>query len=216
MLYIVDGEMIDEVSAARSRSMRWAPETCSNEDDMLFVDHGGNGKMAQARAIAIDGDMGMGDALSIDPDRSESFDGSTGSFKVCYMPGGKGTINHEAMINLIAMADYSDPWARDEAHAKTSTTLKFDGVGANPVMACAIPHSANGTGDRGNMGVRREAPAGCRVFLECWDDMVMHGFGEASTIEGNALVRWDGAAIESVTGMEPSTATPAASSPRAW
>ena len=39
----------------------------------------------------------MGDWLSIDPDKSDSFDaGGTGEFKVYYMPGGKSAINHGA------------------------------------------------------------------------------------------------------------------------
>ena len=208
-LFDLDGDEIDEglrgafsVSAAGTRGL-------FNDDDMLFVDYDKNGKVGAGEAIAIDGDMATGGSLSIDSGLSDSFDrGGTGMFKVYYMPGGKMDINHGAMINLTASVDYSDPSAIDETDAKSSTTLNFDGVG-NPVKAYAIPHSTNGTGDKGNVRVRCEQPApradACRIFLECWDDMGNRGFGEAPMIAGHSLARWDGAAIEGVTGMEPTS-----------
>ena len=182
-----------------------------NEDDMLFIDYDKNGKMGPGEAITIDGASAMGSALSIDADnaQSDSFDkGGMGSFKVYYMAGGKVHINHGAMIDLVASVDYSDPSAIDENDAKTSSTLNFEGVG-NPVMAYAIPHSTNGTGDKGNVRVRCEQPSrgadACRVFLECWDDMGMRGFGEAPMIAGNNVMVWNGEAIEGVTGVEPTS-----------
>ena len=207
-IYDLDGEMITaegeglrgtfSVSAMGTRDL-------FNDGDMLFVDYDKNGKMGTGEAIEIDGSMAMGDSLSIDADKSDSFDkDGTGSFKVFYMPGGKDAINHGSMIHLTAMVDYSDPSAIDEAAKKTSTTLNFDGVG-NPVMAYAIPHSTNGIGDKGNVRVRCEASMGCRVFLECWDDMGMRGFGEAPAIAGNSVMVWSGEAIEGVTGMEPTS-----------
>ena len=182
-----------------------------NEDDALFVDYDKDGKMGAGEAIVIDGASAMGSALSIDADnaQSDSFDADgKGEFKVYYMPGGKMDLNHGSMINLTAMVDYSDPTAIDEKDAKTSTTLNFKDVGS-PVRAYAIPHSANGVGDMGNVRVRCEQPAGaakeCRVFLECWDDMGMRGFGEAPMIADSNLTRWTSADIEGVTGLEPSS-----------
>ena len=208
-LFDLDGEMLDE--GLRGNFMVHATGTRElfNEDDMLFVDYDANGKMGSGEAITIDGSAGMGRALSIDPDKSESFpDGVTGNFTVYYMPGGKMNINHGSMINLTAMVDYSDPSAINETPKKSSTTLNFDGVG-NPLRAYAIPHSTNGIGDKGNVRVRCEAPApgamACRVFLECWDDMGMRGFGEAPMIAGDSVMVWSGEAIEGVTGMEPTS-----------
>ena len=201
----LDGNEIDE--GLRGNFMVNAEGTRGlfNEDDMLFVDYDSNGKMGGSEGIDIDDDdddMATGSALSID---SESFaDGITGSFKVYYMPGGKGDINHGAMIKLTAMVDYSAPTVIDEAPAESTTTLKFDGVNSE-VMAYAIPHSTNGIGDKANVRVRCEASAGCRVFLECWDDMGMRSFGNAGMIEGDALVRWDAAAIEGVIEVDAPT-----------
>ena len=182
-----------------------------NEGDMLFIDYDKNKKMGPGEEITIDGASAMGSALSIDADaaQSDSFDkGGTGAFKVYYMAGGKMDINHGAMINLVASVDYSDPSATTEAPAKASSTFNFEGV-SNPVMAYAIPHSTNGTGDKGNVRVRCEQPvpgaSACRVFLECWDDMGMRGFGEAPMIDVDSLSKWTGADIEGVTGLEPST-----------
>ena len=204
-IYDLDGDLIDEGLRGVLMVHAMGTRELFNEGDMLFVDYDKNGKMGNGEEIEIDGDMAMSNALSVDPDKSESFtEAGTGSFKVYYMAGGKGHINHEAMINLTAMVHYSDPSANNEADAKTSTTLKFDGVGG-AVMAYAIPHSTNGIGDKGNVRVRCETSAGCRVFLECWDDMGMRGFGEAPMIAGNNVMVWDGEAIEGVTGMEPTS-----------
>ena len=207
----MDGEEVDAglrgtltVSATGTREL-------FNEDDVLFIDYDKNGKMGPGEAIAIDGASAMGSALSIDADnaQSDSFDkGGMGVFNVYYMPGGKGDINHGAMIDLVASVDYSDPSAIDEKDANASNTLNFDGV-AGEVKAYAIPHSTNGTGDKGNVRVRCEQPArgaeACRVFLECWDDMGMRGFGEAPMIAGDSVMVWNGEAIEGVTGMEPTS-----------
>ena len=114
------------------------------------------------------------------------------------------SINHGAKINLTAMVDYSDPSAIDEAPKSTSTEFKFEGV-ASEVRAYAIPFDGNGKGDMANVRVRCEVSAGCRVFLECWDDMGMRSFGEAGMIAGGALARWDSAAIEGVLGIDEAT-----------
>ena len=105
-LYDLDGEKIDEglwgnfmVNAKGTRGL-------FNEDDILFVDYDRNGMMGGSEEIV----MGTGSALSIDADESESFpDGVTGTFKVYYMLGGKGTISHGSTITLTAMVDYSSP-----------------------------------------------------------------------------------------------------------
>ncbi len=201
MLYGLDGKEIDAglrgvltVDAMGTRSL-------FNEDDMLFIDYDGDKDIGGSETIAIDPDMNNmaeGTALSIDPD---VFKGGVGSFTVYYRAGGKMDIHHGAMINLTASVDYSDPSATDEAAKKTSTTFNLEGVVGNPVMAYAIPHSTNGTGDKANVRVRCEASAGCRVFLECWDDDGMRMFDEAGMIEGNALMKWDAAAIEGVLGI---------------
>ena len=199
----LDGKELDE--GLRGNFMVNAEGTRGlfNEDDMLFVDYDGNGTVGGSERIdRLDGDMATGSAL--DRSTSESFsDGVTGSFKVYYKPGGKGDINHGAMIKLTAMVDYSAPTAKDETPAKSSTTLNFDGVNSE-VMAYAIPHSTNGNEDKANVRVRCEASAGCRVFLECWDDDGMRNFGgdgEPIMIAGDALATWDAAAIEGELGI---------------
>ncbi len=205
MLHDLDGEAIDEGLRGTLTVNAMGTRDLFNEDDMLFIDYDKNGKMGSGEAIEIDGDMGMGDALSVDSSKSESFDkGGTGAFKVFYMPGGKGNLNHGAMINLTAMVDYSDPTAIDEAPKKSSTTMNFDGV-TSEVDAYAIPQSGNGKGDMANVRVRCEASMGCRVFLECWDDDGMRSFGEAGIVAGNALAKWDSAAIEEVLGIDEAT-----------
>ena len=203
-LFDLDGKEIDEGLRGNFMVNAEGTRELFNEDDMLFVDYDGNGKMGGGEEIAIDSDMmnmATGRALSIDSDQSESFpDGINGNFKVFYKPGGKGDINHGAMIKLTAMVDYSDPTAKDETPAKSTTTLNFDGVDSE-VMAYAIPHSTNGNEDKANVRVRCEASAGCRVFLECWDDDGMRNFGgdgEPIMIAGDALATWDAAAIEDV------------------
>ena len=204
-LYDLDGDPIDEGLRGTLTVNAMGTRDLFNEDDMLFIDYDRDGKMGSGEAIVIDGDMAMGDALSVDPAKSDSFDaGGTGEFKVYYMPGGKMDINHGSMINLTAMVDYSDPTAIDEAPMKASTTLTFDGVNSD-VDVYAIPFDGNGKGDKANVRVRCEAAAGCRVFLECWDDMGMRSFGKAGMIEGNALVTWDAMDIEGVIGVEEAT-----------
>ena len=161
-----------------------------NDGDMMFVDYDGDGNSGDSEEIELDGKVGEGSARSINPDKSDSFSGgdvsSTGNFAVHYMASGQGAINHESMITVTASVDYNDPSAKSEGAKSSTATLKFAGVG-NPVMAYAIPHSANGNGDKGNVRVRcEEAPPGdeeaCRVFLECWDQMGNRGFGEAPMV----------------------------------
>ena len=201
-LHDLDGEPIDEGLRGTLTVNAMGTRDLFNDGDLLFIDYDKNGKMGSGEAIEVDGAMGMGDALSVDPNKSDSFDaGGTGVFKVYYMPGGKDAINHGSMINLTAMVDYSDPTAIDEAPMKSATTLNFDGV-TSDVDAYAIPFDGNGKGDKANVRVRCEAAAGCRVFLECWDDMGMRSFGEAGMIAGGALARWDSAAIEEVLGID--------------
>ena len=204
----LDGDRIDEglrgnfaVTASGTRGL-------FNDGDMLFVDYDGNGKMGDGEEITIDGDMGVSKDLAIDPNAGPFNTAGTGTFKVYYMVGGKDAINHGSMIRLTGTVDYSHPTTINEKPANAATTLMFEGVG-NPVMAYAIPHSSNGIGDKGNVRVRCEAPApgamACRVFLECWDDMGMRGFGEAPMIAGDSVMVWSGEAIEGVTGMEPTS-----------
>ena len=187
------------ISAAGTRGL-------FNDGDRMFVDYDGDGKSGDSEEIELDGKVGEGSALSIDPDKSDSFSGgdvsSTGTFAVYYMAGGKGAINHESMITVTASVDYSDPSAKNEGAKSSTATLKFAGVG-NPVMAYAIPHSANLNGDKGNVRVRcEEAPPGdeeaCRVFLECWDQMGNRGFGEAPMVGENMTAVWNGGDVEGV------------------
>ena len=200
-IYDLDGDNIDEGLRGTLTVNAMGTRDLFNDGDMLFVDYDSNGEMGGSEGIAISGDAGSGTGLSIDPDKSDSFNAAgTGTFSVYYKAGGKEAINHGAMITISANVDYSDPTAKDEAPAKSTTTLNFDGVNSE-VMAYAIPHSTNGTGDKANVRVRCEASAGCRVFVECWDDMGMRGFGEAGMIDGNALMKWDAAAIEGVIGV---------------
>ena len=201
-IYDLDGETIDEGLRGVLMVGAMGTRDLFNEDDMLFVDYDNNGKMGAGEEIVIDGDMAMSNALSVDPDKSESFsEAGTGSFAVYYMAGGKGHINHEAMINLTAMVHYSDPSANNEADAKTSTTLKFDGVGS-AVMAYAIAQTDNGRGDTSNLRVRCEASTACRVFLECWGDAgtETRGFGEVEGgVPANGVEVWNAAQVEAVT-----------------
>ena len=208
-IYDLDGDLIDEglrgVLIVHARGTRGL----FNEDDMLFVDYDKNGKMGNGEEIKIDADMmnmAMSNALSIDPEKSESFtEAGEGAFKVYYKAGGKGHINHEAMINLTAMVHYSDPSANNEADAKAATTLKFDGVG-NAVMAYAIAQTDNGRGDSSNLRVRCEASTDCRVFLECWGDdgTETRGFGEVEGgVPADGVEVWTAAKVEDVTGRMP-------------
>ena len=208
-IYGLDGELIDEGLRGNLMVSAMGTRELFNEDDMLFIDYDGNKKPGPGEEMPVSGDMmevAMSGALSIDPDKSESFnEAGVGQFDVYYMPGGKTEINHGAMINLTAMVDYSDPSAINENNESTSTTLKFKGVAGDGIKAYAIPHSTNSIGDKGNVRVRCEMSTGCRVFLECWDDMGMRGFGEAPMVAGNSVMVWSGEAIEGVTGMEPTS-----------
>ena len=208
-IYGLDGELIDEGLRGNLMVSAMGTRELFNEGDSLFIDYDMNKMMGPGEEMPLSGemmDMAMSGALSIDPDKSESFnDAGTGTFNVYYRPSGKGTINHGAMIKLTAMVDYSDPSAINENNKSTSTTLKFKGVSGDGIKAYAIPHSTNGVGDKGNVRVRCEGSTDCRVFLECWDDMGMRGFGEAPMIAGDSVMVWSGEAIEGVTGMEPSS-----------
>ena len=201
-LHDLDGDPVNEGLRGTFSVDAMGTRDLFNDGDMLFVDYDGDGKMGSGEGIDIDGDMAEGDSLSIDPDKSDSFnENGVGNFVIYYMPGGKDHINHGAMINLTAMVEYSDPSAIDEKPQKNSTAFNFDGVN-DEAMAYAIPHSTNGIGDKGNVRVRCEASMGCRVFLECWDDMGMRGFGEAPMVAGNSVAVWSGEAIEGVVGVD--------------
>ena len=211
LLFDLDGDPIDEGLRGVLSIKATGTRGLFNDGDKMFLDYDKNGEPGSGESIDIsaDSDTGVSGSFSVDPDKSDSFtEAGVGQFTVYYMPGGKESINHGAKINLTAMVDYSDPSARDEKDATNSSTLDFDGVGA-ALKAYAIPHSTNGTGDKGNVRVRCEQPSpgttDCRVFVECWDDMGMRGFGEAPMVAGNNLTKWDSAAIESVTGLEPSS-----------
>ncbi|MYB36456.1 MAG: hypothetical protein F4Y26_03500 [Gammaproteobacteria bacterium] len=201
----LNGEPIDAglrgtltISAAGTRGL-------FNEDDMMFVDYDGDGASGDSEDIPLEGEMGEGSALSIDPDKSDSFSGgdvlSTGTFSVYYMAGGKAAMNHGSTIEVTASVDYSDPSALNEAAKSSTTTLNFAGVGS-PIMAYAIPHSSNRWGDKGNLRVRCEQASGmmdeCRVFLECWDQEGNRGFGEAPGVGENETSVWNSAAVEGV------------------
>ena len=203
MLYGLDGTVIDAGLRGVLTVDAMGTQSLFNEGDMLFIDYDGDKDIGGSEMIAIDPDMtdmAEGTALSIDPD---VFKGGVGSFAVYYRAGGKMDIRHGAMIKLTASVDYSDPSATDEDPKHTATTFNLEGV-ANEVMAYAIPHSTNGNEDKANVRVRCEASAGCRVFLECWDDDGMRNFGgdgEPIMIAGDALATWDAAAIEDVLGI---------------
>ena len=206
VLHDLDGTPIDDGLRGTLRMSASGTRDLFNDGDMLFIDYDKDEEMGSGEQIAIDGSSAVGDALSIDPDKSDSFDaGGTGSWKVFYMPGGKDTINHGSAIKLTANVDYSDPSAIDEAPRSSYATLNFDGVG-NPVMAYAIPHSTNGTGDKGNVRVRCEEPSAgkemCRIFVECWDDMGNRGFGEAPMVGDDSVMVWNGGDIEGVVGTD--------------
>ena len=168
------------------------------EKDVLYVDYNNNKMMDSGEDLDWDGMSAEGRALSIDSIANSA------TYNVYYMPGGVDRIKHGSMLKVTANVDYNSSSSIDEAPMSTSNTFVYDGVG-NPVMAYAVPHSTNGQGDKGNVRVRCEASAGCRVFLECWDDMGMRGFGEAPMIAGNNVMVWSGEAIEGVTGMEPTS-----------
>ena len=198
----LDGEPIDQSLRGTFSVAAMGTRGLFNDGDELFVDYDQDGKMGGGEAFAVDGDMAMSDGLSIDPDESDSFDeNGKGTFVVYYSAGEKVDIQHGSTITLTAMVEYSDPSALDEKPQKSTTMLKLDGV-TSEVMAYAIPHSTNGTGDKANVRVRCEASAGCRVFLECWDDDGMRNFGDAGMMDGNTLTTWNSAAVEGVIGLE--------------
>ena len=209
-IYGLDGELIDEGLRGNLMVSAMGTQGLFNEGDLLFIDYDMNGMKGPGEEMPLSGemmDMAMSSALSIDPDKSESFnDAGEGTFHVYYKPDGKGTINHGAMINLTAMVDYSDPSAINENDKPTSTTLKFKGVAGDGIKAYAIPHSTNKIGDKGNLRVRCEDSTDCRVFLECWGDdgTDTREFGEVDGgVPANGVEVWNGAAIESVTGRMP-------------
>jgi len=204
-LFGLDGKPIDAGLRGTLTVDATGTRDLFNDDDMLFIDYDGDKEPGGSEGIDIDGDSGMGTALSVDPDASESFKGGVGSFKVYYKAGGKETINHGAEIHLMANVDYSNPSATDEAEKKTMTTLNFEGVG-NPVMAYAIPDSDNAHGDKGNVRIRCEGSKDCRVFLECWGDAGTDTrmFGELmGGVPANGVERLSSAMVEEVSGRMP-------------
>ena len=196
-LYDLDGDKITEgLPGTFSVSAEGTEDF--GEKDVLYVDYNNNKMMDSGEDLDWDGMSAEGRALSIDSIVKSA------TYTVYYMPGGVDRIKHGSMLKVTANVDYNSSSSNDEVPMSTSNTFVYDGVG-NPVMAYAIPHSTNGMGDKGNVRVRCETSAGCRVFLECWDDMGMRGFGEAPMIAGNNVMVWSGEAIEGVTGMEPTS-----------
>ncbi|MXY54073.1 MAG: hypothetical protein F4Y86_16315 [Gammaproteobacteria bacterium] len=214
VIYGLDGEEIDAGLRGTLTVEATGVRGLFNDGDALFVDYDRDGEMGSREGLAIDEGMmkAMSRALSIDADNSESFGPPTsaegvGTFDVYYMPNGKDMIHHGASIKVTARVEYSDSSTNNEAPKSNNTTLNFKGVG-NPVMAYAIPHSGNGTGDKGNVRVRCESGVAdkdgnsmCRVFLECWDEMGMRGFDEAPMIAEDSLAVWRSTDIEAVTGL---------------
>ena len=196
-LYDLDGDKITEGLPGTFSVSAMGTEDFG-ENDVLYVDYNNNKMMDSGEDLDWDGMSAEGRALSIDSIVKSA------TYNVYYMPGGVDRIKHGSMLKVTANVDYNSSSSNDEAPMSTSNTFVYDGVG-NPVMAYAIPHSTNGMGDKGNVRVRCETSAGCRVFLECWDDMGMRGFGEAPMIAGNNVMVWSGEAIEGVTGMEPTS-----------
>ena len=196
-LYDLDGDKITEGLPGTFSVSAMGTEDFG-EKDVLYVDYNNNKMMDSGEGLDWDGMSAEGRALSIDSIANSA------TYNVYYMPGGVDRIKHGSMLKVTANVDYNSSSSIDEAPMSTSNTFVYDGVG-NPVMAYAIPHSTNGMGDKGNLRVRCETSAGCRVFLECWDDMGMRGFGEAPMIAGNNVMVWSGEAIEGVTGMEPTS-----------
>ena len=207
LLHDLDGNEIEEGLRGTLTIHASGTRGLFNEGDVLFVDYDNDGKMGEGEGIVHDGGMmAEGEALSIDSGKSDSFkDGITGNFKVLYMPGGKEHINHDSMIKVTAMVEYSDPSAIDEGDESNYTTLNFDGVG-DPIMAYAIAQTDNGRGDSSNLRVRCEASTDCRVFLECWGDAgtETRGFGEVEGgVPADGVKVWTAADVEDVTGRMP-------------
>ena len=207
LLHDLDGREIEEGLRGTLTIHASGTRGLFNEGDALFVDYDNDGKMGEGEGIVHDGGMmAEGEALSIDSGKSDSFkDGITGNFKVLYMPGGKEHINHDSMIKVTAMVEYSDPSAIDEGDESNYTTLNFDGVG-DPIMAYAIAQTDNGRGDSSNLRVRCEASTDCRVFLECWGDAGTdtRGFGEVEGgVPADGVKVWNAAQVETVTGRMP-------------
>ncbi len=165
-------------------------------DDMLYVDYNSNKKMDGGEGMDRDGMMAQGRSISIDSITNSA------TYHVYYVPGGKDRITHDSTLTVSASVAYNSSTSLPEPGSKTENMFRYDGVG-NALMAYAIPHSA--AMDKGNVRVRCEQTADCRVFLECFDDMGMREFSEAPMIEGNSVAVWNGAAIETVTGLEPSS-----------
>ena len=198
VLYDLNGDMITKglpgtfaVSAMGSENF--------GMDDMLYVDYNGNKKMDGGEGITIEKGSMMAQGRSISIDSIEK----SASYNVYYVPGGEDRITHDSTLTVSASVAYNSSSALPEPGDKTENMFRYDGVG-NAVMAYAIPHS--GAMDIGNVRVRCEQAMACRVFLECFDDMGMREFAEVPDgIGGNSVAVWNGAAIESVTGLEPSS-----------
>ncbi|MDE0692962.1 MAG: hypothetical protein OXI55_12075 [Gammaproteobacteria bacterium] len=173
------------------------------EDDRIFVNWNDKGGWWEGRTIdngeslTVSADMATFDGLSIDSD-----DRAERPIGVYYIPGGKMDLQHGTVITTTATVNYTPNTAKDEDAREAKVELRFQGV-AGAVKAYAIPHS--GAIDKANLRVRCEAAAGCRVFLECWDDMGMRNFGEAGMIAGSALMKWNAMEIEDVIGVSEPT-----------
>lgn len=170
--------------------------------DRVFVNWNDKSGWWEARTIdngeslTISGDMATFAGLSIDSD-----DRADRPIGVYYIPGGKMDLQHGTLLTTRATVNYTPSTANDEDAREAKTELRFAGV-AGAIRAYAIPQSGNGKGDMANVRVRCESASGCRVFLECWDDMGMRSFGEAGMIAGYALAKWDSMAIEDVIDIE--------------
>ncbi|MDE0693506.1 MAG: hypothetical protein OXI55_14860 [Gammaproteobacteria bacterium] len=204
-IYDRDGEVIDNGLRGTVNVMATGTRGLFNESDRIYIDYDASGTPGEGESLNMEIGM-LDEGLSNDSDDAgDAFKDGVGTFMVYYKAGGEEDINHGSMINLKGLVSYSDPAAIDEAAAMTSTTLNFEGV-TTEVKAYAIPFEGNGKGDTANVRVRCESGVGdmkmCRVFLECWDDMGMRGFGEAGMIAENSVEVWKAADVEMVTGVK--------------
>ena len=200
-----NGEIVDYGLAGVLNVTVTATGGLFGPDDRVFVNWNDKSGWWEGRTIdngeslTISGDMATFAGLSIDSD-----DRADRPVGVYYIPGAKTELQHGTMLTTTATVNYTPNTAADEDARQAMTELRFAGV-AGAIKAYAIPFDGNGKGDMANVRVRCEAAAGCRVFLECWDDMGMRSFGEAGMIAGGALARWDSAAIEEVLGIAEAT-----------
>ena len=210
----MDGELIDEGLRGNLMVSATGTQELFNEGDLLFIDYDMNGMKGPGEEMPLSGemmDMAMSGALSIDPDKSESFERRRRRHLPRILQAGRqgDDINHGAMINLTAMVDYSDPSANDnENDQPTSTTLKFEGwqvTGSRPTPSRTRPISL---ATRATSEFAARARRTAAYSLECWGDAgtETRGFGEVEGgVPANGVKVWNGEAIEGVTGIEPTS-----------